>query len=138
VILIFLRVIFRFRTGNVFCLLRFLSSLSHISFNATEYHVNVTYASCLMIYPGLSTTTQPGTPGKSEVMFVVLEISRARGRIKDDIVKAVPIGKSFAFTDTQLFTACHNVLFEQTCLQEIGVVQEYEDPLLMENVLALH
>lgn len=81
----------------------------------------------------------PSTPGDAEVMFLVLKLTRGKGKKnKGKILSAVPVGTSFALSENLLFTAAHNVCnANHLALGEIGVVQLYKDPLLVDNIVIL-
>eukprot|EP01040_Poterioochromonas_malhamensis_P015691 gene15691-17607_t len=81
----------------------------------------------------------PSTPGDAEVMFLVLKLTRGKGKKnKGEIISAVPVGTSFALSDKLLFTAAHNVCnSEHVALGEIGVVRVYENPVLMADIVIL-
>lgn len=71
-------------------------------------------------------------------MFLVLKLTRGRGKQnKGRILTAVPVGTSFSLSDKLLFTAAHNVCEGNVALQEIGVVQVYEDPVLISDIIVL-
>ena len=80
----------------------------------------------------------PSTPGDAAVMFLVLKLTRGRGKQnKGKIITAVPVGTSFSLSDKLLFTAAHNVCQLNVALNEIGVVQVYEDPILISDIVVL-
>jgi hypothetical protein len=80
----------------------------------------------------------PPTPGDAAVMFLVLKLTRGRGKKnKGKIITAVPVGTSFALSDKLLFTAAHNVCEKNVVVREIGVVQVYEDPVLISDIIVL-
>ena len=80
----------------------------------------------------------PPTPGDAAVMFLVLKLTRGGGKKnKGKIITAVPVGTSFALSDNLLFTAAHNVCEKNVVVREIGVVQVYEDPVLISDIIVL-
>eukprot|EP01038_Epipyxis_sp_PR26KG_P013136 gene13136-17603_t len=78
----------------------------------------------------------PSTPGDAEVMFLVLKLTRGKGKKNNgEIIEAVPVGTSFALSDKLLFTAAHNVCnAKHVALGEIGVVRVYEAPVLIADI----
>lgn len=71
-------------------------------------------------------------------MFLVLKLTRGRGEKNNgEIVNAVPVGTSFALSDKLLFTAAHNVCEMNVAARKIGVVQVYEDPVLISDIVVL-
>ena len=71
-------------------------------------------------------------------MFLVLKLTRGRGEKNNgEIVNAVPVGTSFALSDKLLFTAAHNVCEMTVAARKIGVVQVYEDPVLISDIVVL-
>jgi hypothetical protein len=48
-----------------------------------------------------------------------------------------PVGTSFALSDKLLFSAAHNVCSKNVAAREIGVVQVYEDPILVTDIVVL-
>jgi hypothetical protein len=74
-------------------------------------------------------------------MFIVLKLTRGRGKKnKGEIITAVPVGTSFALSGELLFTAARNVCCDaqHVPLCEIGVVQEYEDPVMLTDIVILN
>lgn len=69
----------------------------------------------------------PSSPGDSNAMFIVLKLTRERGKNNfGKIIKAEPVGSAFAFSEKFVFTACHNVKRKglEIC-EEIGLVREF-------------
>jgi hypothetical protein len=81
----------------------------------------------------------PPTPGDAEVMFLVLKLTRGRGKTnRGEIISAVPVGTSFALSESFLFTAAHNICRAGNApLPEIGVARFYKDPLVRSSIIVL-
>lgn len=74
-------------------------------------------------------------------MFVVLQLIRSKGKkTLNEIIKALPLGTSFALSDFYIFTAGHNIRVGKTgdkYLPEIGIARQYTDPLEANEITVL-